>query len=289
MKRTVVIMVLAVSFCLSGWSIPADAYERGRPWRSDQPWEKMSVTFGFFLTSFQSDVALTGSGAGVILNLEDILGLDTATGQFRLDAHYRAWRRHHFHFGFYDLSRTADKTLEVSIPEVEIEAGAFVQSNLDITIYKAAYSFSFWNDDRLDLGAGLGFYVMELAAGLNVFAEGSVGGEGGSVAEQVLAEDTTLPLPVFGLRGSVAITKRVFLKQSVEFFYISLSGFEGLLLDTNLALEGHICRFFGLGAGFNFLRVDIEGDGGTGFLGGGWDGKLNFDYTGIFLYGKFFF
>jgi hypothetical protein len=70
---------------------------------------------------------------------------------------------------------------------------------------------------------------------------------------------------------------------------LPLSGFEGLLLDTNIALEGNICRFFGLGAGFNFMRVDIQGDGGSDFLGGGWDGKLNFDYTGIFLYGKFFF
>jgi hypothetical protein len=269
--------------------VPADAYERGRPWLSEQPWEKLSVTFGFFITDFRSDVSLSGSGAGVVLNLEDVLGLESSTNQFRLDAHYRAWRRHHFYFSFYDLSRSADKTLEVSIPEEEIEAGAFVESKLDITIYKAGYAFSFWNDDRLDLGAGLGFYVMELAAGLNVLAEGTAGGEQGSIEEEVLAEDTTLPLPVLSLRGSVAITKRVFIKQSVDFFYVNLSGFDGLLLDTNIALEGHITRFFGLGAGFNFLRVDIEGDGGSDFLGGGWNGKLNFDYTGLFLYGKFFF
>lgn len=289
MKRTIATWTLVSAFCLSFWAVQADAYERGRPWRSDQPWEKLSVTFGFFLTDFRSSVAVGVSGAGVVLNLEDVLGLDTATSQFRLDAHYRAWRRHHFYFSFYDLSRSADKTLEVSIPEEDLEAGAFVESTLDITIYKAGYAFSFWNDDRIDLGVGLGFYIMELGAGLNLLAEGSAGGEEGSIEERLLAEDTTLPLPVFGLRGSLAITKRVFLKQTVEFFYINLSGFDGLLLDTNIMLEGHICRFFGLGAGFNFLRVEIEGDGGDAFLGGGWNGKLNFDYTGIFLYGKFFF
>ncbi len=289
MKGKASVWFLALSCCLACWASPAEAYERGRPWLSDQPWEKLSVTLGFFVTDFRSDVSLSGAGAGVVLNLEDVLGLDSATNQFRLEAHYRAWRRHHFHFSYYDLSRSAEKTLQVSIPEEEIEAGAFVESNLDITIYKAGYAFSFWNDDRLDLGVGLGFYVMELAAGLNVLAEGSAGGEQGSFAEQVLAEDTTLPLPVFSLRGSVAITNRVFIKQSFDFFYINLSGFDGLLLDTNIALEGHITRFFGLGAGFNFLRVDIEGDGGSDFLGGGWNGKLNFDYTGIFLYGKFFF
>jgi hypothetical protein len=94
---------------------------------------------------------------------------------------------------------------------------------------------------------------------------------------------------VFNLRGNIAITKRVFLKQSFDVFYISLSGFEGLLLDTSLGVEGHICRFFGMGMAFNFMRVEIEGDGGEGFLGGGWNGKINFDYSGISIYGKFFF
>jgi len=292
MKRTVVIMILAVSFSTSGWSIPADAYERGRPWKSDQPWEKLGVTFGFFLTSFTSDVSLTGSGGGVIINLEDLLGLDSTTTQFRLDAHYRAWRRHHFHFSFYDLSREAQAITTGKIPQEDgedIQVGALVESNLDLTIYKAGYTFSFWNDDRVDLGVGLGFHIMEIGAGLKVLV-GLKGEEGVEIAgNQILSEATTLPLPVFSLRGNIAITKRVFLKQSFELFYISLSGFDGLLLDTNLAVEGHICRFFGLGAGFNALRVEIEGDTGSDFLGGGWNGKLNFDYSAVFVYGKFFF
>jgi hypothetical protein len=41
--------------------------------------------------------------------------------------------------------------------------------------------------------------------------------------------------------------------------------------------------------GFNFLRVEIDGNGDADFLGGGWKGKLNFDYSGLSIYGKFFF
>lgn len=289
MKRTVVIWLLALTFFLSCLAVPADAYERGRPWLSDQPWEKLSVSFGFFLTSFASDLTLAGSGGGVVLNLEDLLGLDETTHQFRVAASYRAWRRHHFHFCFYDLSRDAIQTLTSEIPETDppVEAGRLVESNLDIRMYKFGYSYSFWNDDRVDLGVGLGFHVMELGAGLNVLA--GVEGEDPIIDQRIGGEEATLPLPVFGLRGNIAITKRVFLKQSIEFFYISLSGFEGLLLDTNLALEGHICRFFGLGLGFNFMRVEIEGDGDGSFLGASWSGKVDFDYSGVSIYGKFFF
>lgn len=296
MNRTVVVWALALSFCLSCWAVPADAYERGRPWRSDQPWEKFSVNLGLYLAAFNSDVTLSGSGAGVYLNLEDVLGLDTTTNQFRVTGHYRAWRRHHFHFSYYDLSRDADKYLEASIPDPDdpdgpplAEGGAEVNSFLDLRIYKIGYTFSFWNDDRVDLGVGLGFHVMDIGAGIRAFAEGSAGGEEGSVEPEVFEEATTLPLPVLMLQGSVAITKRVFLKGSFDVFYISLSGFEGLLLDTNLAVEGHICRFFGMGLGYNVMKIEIEGSGEDDFLGGGWNGKLNLDYSGLFLYAKFFF
>jgi hypothetical protein len=296
MKRTVVICVMALSLCLSCWAVPADAYERGRPWLSDQPWEKFGVDFGFFLTTFNSTIALSGVGSGVYLNLEDTLGLESTTKQWRVMGHYRAWRRHHFHFCFYDLSRSTDKYLEGSITNPGNEDGpplvaadALVESHLDLRVYKIGYSFSFWNDDRVDLGVGLGFHIMDIAAGINVLGEGSAGGVGGPIDYKLLAEDTTLPLPVLMLRGNVAITKRVFLKGSLDAFYISLSGFEGLLLDANLALEGHICRFFGLGLGYNFMKIEIEGDGGDDFLGGGWNGKLNLDVSGLFLYAKFFF
>ena len=289
MKKTAIVASLAVCFCLSFWAVPADAYERGRPWLSGQPWEKLSVTFGFFLTNFDSNVVLSGSGAGVVVNFEDLLGLDTTTTQYRINAHYRAWRRHHFFFSFYDLSRNAEKTLVVDIPETDppVTAGALVASNLDIKIYQVGYTFSFWNDDRVDLGAGLGFYIMELGAGLGVLA--GIGGGEEIAGEVLLAEEITAPLPVLNLRGNVAITKRVFLKNTFDVFYISLSGFEGLLLDTTIALEGHICRFFGLGMGFNFLTVEIDGDGDADFLGGSWKGKLNFDYSGLSIYAKFFF
>ena len=120
-------------------------------------------------------------------------------------------------------------------------------------------------------------------------ARGSAGGEEGSIESEVLEEGTTLPLPVLMLRGNVAITKRVFLKGSFDVFYISLSGFEGLLMDTTIALEGHICRFFGMGLGYDIMKIEIEGDGGDDFLGGGWNGKLNLDYSGLYVYMKFFF
>jgi len=61
MNDMAVISALVLSFCLSCWAAPADAYERGRPSRSDQPWEEFIVNFGLYLTTFNSDVTLAGT------------------------------------------------------------------------------------------------------------------------------------------------------------------------------------------------------------------------------------
>jgi hypothetical protein len=50
-----------------------------------------------------------------------------------------------------------------------------------------------------------------------------------------------------------------------------------------------IFKYFGLGIGADFLRVSISGNGSDGFLGGGWSGKLDFDYSGLMIYGKLYF
>jgi hypothetical protein len=105
----------------------------------------------------------------------------------------------------------------------------------------------------------------------------------------VIGESTTLPLPVISLTGRFAITKKLFLKQSIDFFWIGLDDFEGTLIDTMTALEYNLFKHFGLGIAGNILRVKVSGDSDSAFLGGGWQGNLKFDYAGIMLYGKLYF
>jgi hypothetical protein len=60
---------------------------------------------------------------------------------------------------------------------VVIEAGTQVDSFFDLDIYELTYSYSFFQDERLDLAAGFGFYVMPIDLGLRagglIEAEGS--------------------------------------------------------------------------------------------------------------------
>lgn len=280
MKKIVCILTIAVSAMAISQPVPAEERDR-----TEFPWERASLTFGYFLTNFSSDVRLTKEkGVGAIVNIEELLGLDDTTHQFRLQAMGRPWRKHRFYFSYYDLSRDARRVLDADIPELELEAGIEVETAFDLKIYKVSYSYSFFQDNRLDLHGGIGFHIMDIGVGLKAKVTG-----GGDTFADAYAQDTTLPLPVLGLGADVAITPKLFLKQSIDFFYITLSDFEGLLLDANVALEYNLFKYFGLGAGFNLLRVDIRGEGGDAFLGGGWNGDLKFNYSGIQIYGKLYF
>jgi hypothetical protein len=279
MRKTLPALILT----LAGLSIaqPASA-ERDR---TEFPWERASLSVGYFFTSFASDAKVETGGVGAIVNLEEVLGLDDVTHQFRIQAMGRLWRKHRFYFSYYDLSREASKTLDTAIPtDPPIDVGALVETEFDLRIYKVSYTYSFFQDDRLDIHGGMGFFIMDIGLGLKA----QTSGDGGTLAE-AFAQETTLPLPVFNLGMDVAILPKLFLKNSLDFFYVEVSGFEGMLLDANVALEYDLFKYFGLGLGFDLLRVDISGDADDSFLGGGWEGDLEFNYSGLQVYGKFYF
>ncbi|MGB2687497.1 MAG: hypothetical protein WBC36_00785, partial [Desulfobacterales bacterium] len=50
----------------------------------DTLWEKFNVNLGYFISNTNTDLSL-GSGVGLTVNVEDLLGLDTNNNVFRID------------------------------------------------------------------------------------------------------------------------------------------------------------------------------------------------------------
>jgi len=55
------------------------------PGSQDTPWEKFSLNAGYFISNTSTDLSI-GSGLGVTVDVEDLLGLDTNNNVFRIDA-----------------------------------------------------------------------------------------------------------------------------------------------------------------------------------------------------------
>ncbi|MGE5893829.1 MAG: hypothetical protein ACM34I_07220 [bacterium] len=244
------------------------------------PWEKFSLGLGGFIASLESEIRLGSEGAGVDVNLEDAFDLDSTATVFRAEALYRAGesRRHRLDLSYLDIRRRGTRTLtrDIEIKDKTFTIGTTVDSSLNIKIIKGGYGYSFFQDERFDVGVGLGVYVMPIDYSVT-------SGTGRAESESI-----TAPLPVLSLYANFAFTTKLFLKQNIDLFYLEYSRFKGTLADTKIALEYNVWKHVGFGLAFDMFRLSLEADGGD-YPGIDFVGDIKFRYAGLMLYGKVYY
>jgi hypothetical protein len=256
------------------------------PVSHNTPWEKFSFNLGYFISDVKTDLRI-GSGLGVSIDVEDALGLDATNSVFRVDALWRFTdnRRHRLDFQWFSFRRDGSNTILQDIlikgeddNEITIPAGSDVDSFFDLDIYQAAYSYSFFQDDRMDLAASIGLYVMPINFGLK-----STG-----LVDVDETERFTAPLPTLGLRADFAITPKWFFRSGFQVFYLEIDEFKGSVLQTNAAVEYFPWKHLGFGLGYNSFNLNIEADG-EDYPQIDFKGEINFRYIGLLLYTKLYF
>lgn len=256
------------------------------PASQDTPWEKFSLDLGYFIANTDTSIRL-GSGLGVSVDVEDLLGLDTTNSAFRVDASWRFTdnRRHRLDFQWFSFRRDGSRTIGEDIHykdkdgiEQTIDAGTHVESFFDFDIYEVAYSYSFFQDDRIDLAGSLGLYVMPIEFGLTATGLLNVGG----------SESFTAPLPTLGVRADFAITPKWFFRSGIKVFYLEIGEFSGSILEANAAIEYLPWKHLGFGLGLDSLNVQVEADG-EDYPGIDFKGEVDFQCTGLLLYAKLYF
>ncbi len=258
-------------------TIPANGEET-----QDKPWERFSLSLGGFLAGLSSNVRMGSDalGVGLDIDVEEALDMESTTAAFRTDILYRSGktRHHRWDLNYFNFRRNATKVLgrDIEFQGQTYSVGTRVDSFLNIEIIKGGYSFSLFQDDRFDLAVGLGAYVMPIDVGLSSAAQGS------------RSESITAPLPVFSLRNDFAYTPKIFLRQNIEFFYLEMGQFEGLLTDVKIALEYNPWQHVGFGLGLDYLRLRIKADG-EDYPAIDFVGDIKFAYAGLMLYAKYFF
>ena len=244
-------------------------------------WDRFSIHLGGFLASYNSGVKIASKqvGLGVLVDVEDILGIRSATFAFRGEAKYRfsKKRKQSLTFGYFGIFRNGSKTLdeELEIGDQVFPIGATIQTKFNFSILRAKYDYTFFEDNRVSLGASFGLFVVPLTLGVK------------SISYDDHQTRFTAPLPLIGLRSDFRISNKFYLNQSVEFLYLSFSKYTGSILDLKIALEHKSFKnvAFGLGINSNRLTINIEKeDSPIDFYG-----DIGMDYSGVFLYAKYFF
>ncbi len=280
MKRAVLVSsVLVFSVLLSQFAL-ANQNEGDK---EDGPWERFTLSLGGFIATLNSDVQIGAEqlGAGIVVDVEDALGLDSSTTVWRADFRYRfgSSRRHRFGLAYSDFRRDSIKVLEKDIPigDTTITVGEQVRSEFNFSIIRGEYSYSFFHDDRMDFSAGIGLYMMPIELQLE------------TATERVVDEGFIAPLPTLYLEGIFAITPKLFLTARFGILYLEIGDFTGAISDSSIALEYNVWEHVGFGLGFDRFHLEIEAEDEDSYPGVDFIGRLGFRYAGILLYTKIYF
>lgn len=236
--------------------------------------DRFSLSLGVFITDRDTDTRLDGSTTGSDVNFEKDLGLDTSDTVFRLDGHYRFNERHRLDFSWFDLSRNGSKQINRDIQwgDTLYTINTTVNTDVDLQIYKAAYTYSFLRRDTGYLGATAGVYVADTRSGIS---EQSLG--------QAEFGEITAPLPVIGLRGEYALSDRWSFRASGEFFFIEYEDIDGSLVDLYAGVDYQLLDNLSIGLGVNSVNIDVDATK-TSFAG-----ALDWQYVGGLVFLKFNF
>ena len=236
-KSALVLLVLACSYCT--------------PAHSQQD-SKGGSGWGFKLGAFFADqdmkteFRVSVGDIDVIVDFEDDLGLEESQSVFRLAAFYEFNERHRLDFDVFDLSQNAVVTIE---EEIEWDGSIYpisaeVLTGLDLSIYKAAYTYSFLRRDNYKLGVTGGFYIADIALKMSLLDSDIE--ERGAV---------TAPLPVLGLRGEYFFTDRWRASASAEWFGMEVNEYEGTLHDFMVGVDYRFANHAAVGLGYNTVKL----------------------------------
>jgi hypothetical protein len=229
--------------------------------------ESFSVSLGVFLTNRDSKARVDGTipDSGTPVDLENDLGFDKSDTVFRIDGYYRFNEKHRIDFSVFDLSRSASKQIEREIDwnDTIYPIDTVIDANLDLAIYKLAYTWSFMRRDNGYLGLTAGLYTADIGTSLAAESIGRASSGG-----------VTAPLPVFGLRGQYDFSEKWTLRGSAEIFALEYGDFSGSLYDVYAGVDYQITDHMALGAGINLVNINV------GVSKPNLDGDLDWRYEG---------
>jgi hypothetical protein len=249
------------------------------------PWERFSVSLGGFGALSSSDVRIGTNvlGAGIDIDVEELLGVSTSQTSARLEALYRIGekRRHRVGLSYFAFRRDGTFVAQEDFEEgdIKIDQGDTVDTVYNTDILKLDYAYSFFMDERFNLAVSGGLFVMPIEFEIRA----SPGGETSQT-------EITAPLPVVGFNFDYAISPKWILKQSLELFYLEYGNYRGGIFDSRFNVEWNVWEHWGFGAGLESFRMAVEAtDADEDVPGVNFIGKIKTSYIGLSLYARYRF
>ncbi len=263
---------------LVGQSRPPDDSQKERPYeRYGGVADRVNVRGGILFADHGTLARVDSEslGAGTLVDLEDDLGLQSASRDARVDGYLRLGRRHRIRAGYIRLERGGDVQLQRRIQwgDEVFDVDVAVSSALDLTLLPANYRFAVVKTDRVDLGLSAGVFAMFVDAGV---AAPSV-----PIDE---AESLDFPLPVFGADVEIALAPRLFVLGGGEYFGLSFDQVDGSWREFRAAVEFYPVRNVGAGVAYRHVSIAVDGTGALGESVAGTEIFFDYEFYGPQVY-----
>ena len=174
--------------------------------------------------------------------------------------------------------RRAASTREVEFGDIVIPLQAEISADLDTSIWELAYEYAFLHRENYEIAASLGVHSIS-------FDLGGLGQPGSRRwhPDPSGGAETSAPLPVVGLRGLWRVAGPVYFEASGQYFEAAVDDYDGDIQNYRVAIVWMPWRHFGIGAGYEEFKVDVDVEGDR------FNGSLKWKYGGAILFGELAF
>jgi hypothetical protein len=230
----------------------------------DEPEEKTDYRYGsirlgaFWVGQIDNTIVARSESfpVGLFIDLSEDFELGDSITVPRGMFAYRFSRRHQVNVGYFQVSRDNGVVLErtIEIGDSEFPIGAQVRFSYDTRVYKAAYTWLFYDTDKVSLGASFGLNVIDFGARLT----GGIGIE--PIGDTEIRETTgvTAPLPVLGLRLAFRATRKLNLVAAADFLVVEYGKYAGTFQDNYALVDWRLSEIFSIGGGVNSLDLELQ-------------------------------
>jgi hypothetical protein len=232
--------------------------------------QKWAVNVGGFWADVNTIARAGGQGGriGTRLDLEQDLGLDDHNLSFIGGVSYQFGRRHAFDLSYFELNRSAERTITTSIDFIDelFAPQTVVETSLDTQIWRLSYEYAFMDQPHHRATVQVGLHYVRLAAEL-----------ARSAGTRSAVASAKAPLPVLGLGYAYRFSPRWMFETRAQFFRLQFDDMDGSIDNFSAVVAAAPFRTVNVFAGYNYYRMNVDISKQL------WDGESKLDYKGPWL------
>lgn len=133
-------------------------------------------------------------------------------------------------------------------------------TDLTTRLFKLTWRYDFSDMDRLNAGFLLGLSTFDIGLTLSGEARLETSSGGQWVEGVVEGASAVAPVPVVGFFLDYALSPRWVLCFGADVIDLSISTYQGRVLEADFSFEYAVTDWFGVGAGFGGTDIDFQSD-----------------------------